>query len=232
MIRKKHIIIVAFIGIAIWLGGFAVFMNYVSSYTPAFGNTGPDNTGSGNTEPNTTEPDNSETAQQNSQPDHATDHKPTHEYADAIIVLTGGANRINAGLDLLDEQRASYLFISGTDQRVTTEKLLSIWGKTTDKPPCCVVLGYKAKNTKQNATEAYEWIKDNNIKSIILVTSYYHMPRAKIEFFKTLEDTNVTVYPVGFDGYSKIDLKGWGLLAGEYTKFIGVSISALPYLLR
>lgn len=143
---------------------------------------------------------------------------------DAIVVLTGGANRINTGLDLLAENRAPVLFISGTDERVTTEELIEIWGKGDPaKPLCCIVLGHNAKDTKGNAAESYEWIKEHNIGSIILVTAYYHMPRSQIEFAGLLGDIKIQPYPVGYYGKNKLGFTDWLLLTGEYNKYMWVS---------
>lgn len=146
---------------------------------------------------------------------------------DAIIVLTGGANRINSGLDLLNQKKAPLLFISGTDERVTSEELIDIWGKSDNSnPPCCIVLGRNAKNTKGNAIESYQWISNNSISSIILVTAYYHMPRSIIEFSSLLGDINIEPYPVGYYGKNKIELDGWFLLAGEYNKYMWVYLAS------
>ena len=52
----------------------------------------------------------------------------------------------------------------------------------------CVNFGAKAKNTIENAIEANQWLKDNSeITKIILITSYYHLPRSILIFEKKIK---------------------------------------------
>ena len=44
-------------------------------------------------------------------------------------------------------------------------------------------------NTNGNAIEAKQWIEQNGIKTITLVTANYHMPRSLLEFKKALPNT-------------------------------------------
>ena len=45
--------------------------------------------------------------------------------------------------------------------------------------------GEKARNTLENSYEVQKWLDENNeIKSIILVSSYYHLPRSMMIFKK------------------------------------------------
>ena len=122
----------------------------------------------------------------------------TPEMADAIIVLTGGPGRVNTGFDLLESGAAGNLFISGVDSRVSVYDLLALWkNEPVDPVPCCIVLGQEAQNTHVNAMEAQQWILDHHIKSIILVTANYHIPRSLIEFQRRLPDISIVSYPVG-----------------------------------
>ncbi len=50
---------------------------------------------------------------------------------DAIVVLTGGTRRLEAGLTLLDEKRAAMLFVSGVYRGVDVTRLLEIWRRNT-----------------------------------------------------------------------------------------------------
>ena len=51
-----------------------------------------------------------------------------------------------------------------------------------------VNFGAKAKNTIENAIEANQWLKDNSeITKIILITSYYHLPRSILIFEKKIK---------------------------------------------
>jgi len=115
---------------------------------------------------------------------------------DAIVVLTGGPDRINAGLDLLADKKADYLFISGVDTRVSAEQLVAMWRAEAKRPPCCIILGHEAQNTIENAAEAKDWIRMNKIHSVRLLTSDYHMPRAHLAFAALMPDMDIRPYPV------------------------------------
>lgn len=120
----------------------------------------------------------------------------TDKKADAIIVLTGGAGRINAGVNLLNDKIVEKLFISGVDEAVTLEALATLMGRDPDDLRCCVVLGHMAQTTAQNADEVAAWAKKEKAGIIILVTSDYHMPRAWMEFRRDLPDRIIIRYPV------------------------------------
>lgn len=115
---------------------------------------------------------------------------------DAIIVLTGGQNRINSGLDLLAAGKAQYLFISGVNKSVTIEQLVRMWDPQFEYIPCCIVLGVAAGNTEGNARESSEWAREQGIQSIRLLTSNYHLPRAWLEFTHALPRRSFIANPI------------------------------------
>ncbi len=149
-----------------------------------------------------------------------TDAPKKLEYTDAIIVLTGGQNRVNTGLDLLMKGKADHLFISGVNPNVTIENLVRIWDPKFDYIPCCIALGYAANNTEGNARESSEWARAQNIKTIRLVTSNYHLPRAWLEFTHALPQHKIIAHPINptsVEDDSKHFLK---LSLGEYNKTV------------
>lgn len=137
--------------------------------------------------------------------------------SEAIIVLTGGNGRINAGLDLLKEKTAPVLFISGVHKGTAKDDIYDSWQKGQTKP-CCVELGYKATDTSENAKEVYEWVTDKKIKSFILVTSQYHMPRAYMEISMLLPEAKITRYAVHSDDFKPWEGRFWSLTISEYNK--------------
>ncbi len=139
---------------------------------------------------------------------------------DAIVVLTGGSNRINTGLNLLSAHAAPELFISGVNKNVSVEKLLAMWpaGEKQKKQPCCITLGHKAQNTTQNAQEAREWTGQKDVTSLRLVTSHYHMPRARLEFRNTMPSMNILIHPVIPDDLEIEDKGFWHISFEEYNK--------------
>ena len=115
------------------------------------------------------------------------------EKADAIVALTGGNDRIKESVRLLQEEYAPYLFISGVNENVTGYHLLSeIAPKWQEK----VDLGHWAKTTRMNAIETSEWIHNKKISAIILVTSFYHMPRSLLEIKEAIPDLKIIPYAV------------------------------------
>lgn len=115
---------------------------------------------------------------------------------DAIVVLTGGPTRIEKGLEFFAAGKSQYFFISGAHPDVLVKEIAAQWKGTTPLPDCCIVLGHKATTTTENAQETKEWAQANNIKSILLVTSDYHMARAKLELSNALPDLEISPYPV------------------------------------
>lgn len=99
---------------------------------------------------------------------------------DGIVVLTGGPGRIDRGLELLRAKSAKRMLVSGVDRNVKPHELaIQYREKTLFK--CCIDLGWAAVNTKSNAEETAEWVRDNKYKTVRLVTSDWHMPRARLE---------------------------------------------------
>lgn len=145
---------------------------------------------------------------------------------DAIVVLTGGKNRIAESIKLLNDGLADKLFISGVYKTLNVDNIEKSSNITiNDKSK--IVLGKKATNTIENAEETAEWIKQNHIKSVRLVTSYYHIPRSLEEFKAYNRGVKIIVHPVYSQNVAKQWWKRWGtfkLIAGEYTKFLIVYI--------
>jgi uncharacterized SAM-binding protein YcdF (DUF218 family) len=147
-------------------------------------------------------------------------HPPAH--ADGIVALTGGADRVETGLRLLAEGRARLLLISGVGHAAGFQDFARRAGVPLSLAPR-VTLGRSALSTKGNATETAAWVRGNNIRTLIVVTAAYHMPRALAELSRTLP--NVTLYPATVVPPA---IRGWNefgalhLLAGEYTKWLAV----------
>ena len=139
--------------------------------------------------------------------------------ADAIVVLTGGANRIQDGLAMQAAGMAPLLFISGVGEGVTVSSLLKI-SNVKQAARCCIMLGHAAQNTRQNADETAAWAHEKHVHTLFLVTAAYHMPRAWVEMHATLPD--VTIIPAraraSTDGYEKASFLK--LIFLEYNKTI------------
>lgn len=142
------------------------------------------------------------------------------EPTDAIIVLTGGTNRVARGLDLLAEGKAQDLLISGVHKDVKLQELLGIWGYKSALPDCCITLGREAGNTIGNAIEAHKWIEKTDAKSVRLITANYHMPRALVEFRHMLPGITIVPHPVIPENFSPKHAEFWKLTFLEYHKMM------------
>ena len=113
---------------------------------------------------------------------------------DAIIVLTGGENRIERGIDLLEAGQADRLLVSGVNRTVRPIELAEEIGKPEALFDCCIDLGQDAVDTRSNGTEAARWMRENRFTSVRLVTTDWHMPRARFELEREL-DNGVILLP-------------------------------------
>ena len=149
---------------------------------------------------------------------------PTDPRADGIVVLTGGDARLDTAVALLEQGVGKRLLISGAD--VTTRKeTLDHMTNGGPRFACCADIGYAAQDTHGNAEEAAEWAQAHHFKSLVVVTSRYHMPRALREFETAMPHEKFVAFPVEQD---RVDLNGWWrhaktavLLQREYVKYLG-----------
>ncbi len=153
----------------------------------------------------------------------------TQTKTDAIIVLTGGKNRIAEGIKLLNENMSDKLFISGVPSKISIEDIEK-QAKIVADDKGKITLGRKATNTIENASETTEWMHLNNIKSIRLITSSYHIPRSLQEFIIYQTNSNnfeVVLNPIYSPNLNKKWWKSWGtfkILLTEYNKFLVVYV--------
>jgi len=138
---------------------------------------------------------------------------------DGIVVLTGGAHRIELGVGLLAGGAADRLLISGVNQQIEDETLRSVIGISKDLFSCCIDLGRVAQNTRENAIEAADWARRKDYKSLRIVTAYDHMPRSLVEFRRTMPGAEFFAHPVSPETWDGISRPGYGGLAMEYTKY-------------
>ena len=156
-----------------------------------------------------------------------TDERPT----DAIVVLTGGSDRLSVALDLLSADKGRKLFVSGVYRGVDVRQLLDLSQHSPEDLSCCVVLGYEADNTRGNAIETAAWMAEQGYRSLRLVTATYHMPRSLLEFRHTMSDTEIVPHPVFTESFKRDDWWRWpgssALLITEYTKYLVALVRSL-----
>ena len=146
---------------------------------------------------------------------------------DGIVVITGGQQRLDNGLHLLQIGAGKKLLVSGVGRGVNKSILaeeLDLDASVMTLLSCCVTLEFRASNTRDNALAASQWAAKNKFQSLRLVTSNYHMPRAKHVFTSKMPDIELYFWPVSPDD---LTLETWWrkpniirLLAREYAKYL------------
>jgi uncharacterized SAM-binding protein YcdF (DUF218 family) len=153
---------------------------------------------------------------------------------DAIVVLTGGTQRLASGLDLLAAGKAKKLFVSGVHQGVAIADLLRV-SRHGAELASRIVLGHEANSTLGNALETAAWMRHEGYESLRLVTADYHMRRSLLDFELVMPDIRIIANPV-FPELTQ-HTNWWEspgtamLLIGEYNKYLGALIRttfALP----
>jgi uncharacterized SAM-binding protein YcdF (DUF218 family) len=133
---------------------------------------------------------------------------------DAAVVLTGGSGRIEHALDVLREGKAKRLLVAGADPSVTKSDLAARIPGSRALLKCCVDLGSESVDTRSNAEEAARWLSMHGFHSLRLITSDWHMRRARYEFRKVLGSKYVLVADAVRTEPSFLTL------FGEYNKYV------------
>lgn len=148
--------------------------------------------------------------------------------ADGIVVLTGGALRLDQAIGLLKEGRAKRLLISGVNPGTSIATLSRLTATDRAWFDCCVDLDYAALNTIGNAEMTDRWAKSLGFNELILVTSDYHMPRTLLEFDRIASVPVIRPYPVARADLWTADAMptGFGLkvLLTEYAKLLATRL--------
>jgi uncharacterized SAM-binding protein YcdF (DUF218 family) len=145
---------------------------------------------------------------------------PSISKADLIIVFPGGTNRIAEGHSLAKEGYAPNLLIIGQTER-SFKKLVDRLGAL---PSVNLIANDNSRSTFEDANIAKRIICSNRFRSVVLVTSSYHMPRSLFLLKTFLLDADLNVdlqyYPVepsAVGDYSQ-DLR---IYVNEMIKFWG-----------
>ncbi len=156
-------------------------------------------------------------------------------HVEGIVVLTGGADRIRAGLRLLMRGKAPLLLISGagagtelgdfTPRAFTPPAFRPSVGVDARSLAAHVTLGHAAQTTRGNARETARWASRHHLRSILLVTADYHMPRALLELHRHLPGITLIADPVRPPAMAH--LTQWPalrVLAAEFCKYLLVRL--------
>ena len=116
--------------------------------------------------------------------------------ADCAVVLTGGANRVREGLDLLAQGQIQKLIISGVNPKAKLREIfpqLPFYGSIS---PEDIILEKQSLTTYGNAQQSLLLVEALNCKDVILITSHLHMYRAS-RTFKAIFPDEITIYKRG-----------------------------------
>jgi len=98
----------------------------------------------------------------------------TLESADLVVVFPGGNRRIITGIDLIKEDLAPRFMVIST----TALHLQELLTKNGAPENINTLSGGESRSTFEDVYQTIQTIKDNQLRSVILVTSSYHLPRA------------------------------------------------------
>lgn len=151
-----------------------------------------------------------------------------------IVALTGGAGaRITRAVALHEAGLGERVFISGVNPQIDKATLASHPASMggADVFACCVDLGPYAKTTKGNALEARSWARSQGYRTVYLVTSNFHLTRAKAEL--SILAPELTIVGVPVDSWSvPADSwawrpRSWWALGKEYVKLLALGARAV-----
>jgi uncharacterized SAM-binding protein YcdF (DUF218 family) len=142
---------------------------------------------------------------------------------DAGIVLTGGDGRIERGVEVLKSGEVRRLLVAGADPSVAKRDIARRVPGSGRWVRCCVDLGSESVDTRSNAAEADRWLRAKGYDSYRLITSDWHMRRARFEFEREIGDERLLLTDAVrteprlmtiFKEYNKYLFRRLGLLAG------------------
>jgi uncharacterized SAM-binding protein YcdF (DUF218 family) len=152
------------------------------------------------------------------------------QHADGIVVLTGGSSRVSDAMELLAAGYGKRLLISGVHPTSTASDISRSVQESQALMRCCVDLDHSAVSTRSNASETRRWAHERGFKSLIVVTSNYHMPRAVLELTHAMPD--IALIPYAVVGERWRDEPWWSngatfrLVLSEYVKYIAAGARA------
>jgi uncharacterized SAM-binding protein YcdF (DUF218 family) len=158
---------------------------------------------------------------------HGTEAKPSRR-ADGIVVLTGGSSRVSDAMELLADGYGQRLLISGVHPASGANDISRSLTDNQSLLSCCVDLDRSAVNTRSNAAETRRWAHERGFKSLIVVTSNYHMPRAIVELSHAMPE--ITLIPFAVVGDKWREEPWWSngatvrLLLSEYVKYVAAEV--------
>lgn len=148
------------------------------------------------------------------------EHAPSRR-ADAIVALSGDRQRVRKAVDLLTRGYGGRLLITGIDN---ADEIARQYAGHQRLFECCVDVNQASHSTREDAAQTGRWVREHGLRSILVVTSNFHMRRTLIELDHTLPGVRKIPHPVAME---RADLLEWWrnpralkLIAGEYAKLV------------
>src|SRR4029079_18859086 len=148
--------------------------------------------------------------------------------ADGIVVLTGGSSRVSDAMELLAGGYGKRLLISGVHPTNAASDISRSLPDNQSLLSCYVDLDRSPVSTRSDAAETRRWAHERGFKSLIVVTSNYHMPRAIVELSHAMPDIELVPFAVVGDKWR--DEPWWTsgaafrLLLSEYAKYVAAEL--------
>jgi uncharacterized SAM-binding protein YcdF (DUF218 family) len=149
---------------------------------------------------------------------------------DAIVVLTGGEGRIKQAYALLQKGLSTRMLITGAGETTKEALLKKHLGEVPPDVAARIQLGYRAEDTKGNAKETAAWFNSQNLKSMRLVTSNYHMRRALLQFGRAMPEARILISPVVPKGYGANEWWTHPESIIKVSEELGATIAAFFYI--
>jgi len=151
--------------------------------------------------------------------------------ADAIVAVSGGDTpaRTSEAIKLYEAGWADTLIFSGAAQDTTGPSNAEAMKKqalAAGVPSTSIITEEFSRTTAENARNTSQFIVEQDLKRVILVTSAYHQRRASLEFGSRLGDAVTIVnHPVATDKqwpgfWWWTTPGGWWLAIGELVKIL------------
>jgi uncharacterized SAM-binding protein YcdF (DUF218 family) len=155
---------------------------------------------------------------------------PDPDPADGVVALTGAnsLDRIAAGMDLLQDGMGKRLLISGVNRGASREDIRNVSKAARRLYDCCVDLGFTAADTVGNARETADWARSMRYRSLIIVTSDYHIPRAMLELRAVMPEPQFHLQAYAVPTPSLKARRWWRspksarLMVMEYCKYLAI----------
>jgi uncharacterized SAM-binding protein YcdF (DUF218 family) len=164
----------------------------------------------------------------------ATQDAPPLRHVDAIVALTGGPDRVETALRLFADGIADRLLVSGAGQRTDLAVLAHLAGIDPGPLEQQITLGHAAHSTRGNALETAAWANDQRIASLLVVTTWFHTPRALVELRRVMPAVTVQPYPIGYLSIADLTRPGTARrVIEEYHKYLAASagLTAFPFVI-